>query len=49
MTAATWIAILILGPGSVAVFVVFLRDARKVLRNPGDRPATRADGEVPLD
>jgi hypothetical protein len=39
MTAATWIAILILGPGSLAVFILFLRDARKLLRNPGDRRA----------
>jgi len=38
MTAATWLAILILGPGSIAVFVLFLRDARKVLRDPGDPP-----------
>ena len=49
MTAVTWVAILILGPGSVAVFVLFLRDARKVLRNPGDRPRTGAGGEEPSD
>jgi hypothetical protein len=49
MTAATWFAILILGPGSVAVFVLFLRDARKLLLGPDDRPATGAGGEEPLD
>ena len=48
MTAATWIAILILGPGSVAVFVLFLRDARKLLRDPNDPPAIGAGGEEPL-
>ncbi len=34
MTVATWIAILVLGPGSVAVFAFFLRDLRQVM---GDR------------
>ncbi len=31
MTVATWLAILVLGPGSMAVFVFFLRDLKKVL------------------
>lgn len=31
MTAATWLAALILGTGSVTVFVLFLRDLRRVL------------------
>jgi hypothetical protein len=29
MTLATWIAILVLGPGALAVFVWFLVDLRK--------------------
>ena len=35
MTTATWIAILVLGPGSVIVFVLFLRDVGKVLGGSG--------------
>jgi hypothetical protein len=31
MTVATWLAILVLGPGSVAVFVFFLRDLKTVM------------------
>jgi len=31
MTAATWIAIAVLGPGSLAVFVWFLLDVRQLL------------------
>jgi len=38
MTVITWIAILVLGPGSVVVFIMFLRDIRKVLGEPGRRP-----------
>jgi hypothetical protein len=49
MTVTTWIAILILGPGSIAVFVHFLRDARKVLRRPGGRSAAVADGEEQIE
>jgi hypothetical protein len=49
MTAATWIAILILGPGSVAVFVFFLRDARKLLRDPDDRHGDAGAAGKPLD
>lgn len=44
MTAATWLAILVLGPGAVAVFVLFLRDVGRVLGEPrrrGDRPSKR--------
>ena len=37
MTAATWLAIFVLGPGSVTVFVLFLRDLRKVLGEPRSR------------
>jgi hypothetical protein len=39
MTVATWIAILMLGPGSVAVFIFFLRDLKKVL---GERRTSSA-------
>lgn len=28
----TWLAVLVLGPGAIAVFVLFLRDAGKILR-----------------
>jgi hypothetical protein len=49
MTAVTWIAILVLGPGSIAVFVLFLRDARTVLRNPGDRPGDAGKTGTQLD
>ncbi len=28
----TWIAIFILGPGAVAIFIWFLRDAKRMLR-----------------
>jgi len=31
MTVVTWLAILVLGPGSVAVFVFFLRDLKAVM------------------
>jgi hypothetical protein len=36
MTVVTWLAILVLGPGSVAVFVFFLRDLKTVM---GERPS----------
>jgi hypothetical protein len=28
----TWLAIVVLGPGALAVFLLFLRDARDILR-----------------
>jgi hypothetical protein len=37
MTAVTWLAILVLGPGSLAVFVFFLLDLKTVM---GERPST---------
>jgi hypothetical protein len=49
MTAATCLAILILGPGSVAVFVLFLRDARTLLRDPDDRHGDAGAAGKPLD
>jgi len=42
MTAVTWLAICVLGPGSIAVFVLFLRDVGAVLGSP-DRPDERSD------
>jgi hypothetical protein len=33
---ATWVAILVLGPGAVAVFVAVLWDARRLMRGDGD-------------
>ena len=33
----TWLAILILGPGAVAVFILFLRDGKKFLKELKDR------------
>jgi hypothetical protein len=29
----TWLAVLVLGPGALAVFLLFLRDARRILRD----------------
>lgn len=29
----TWIAILILGPGAIVIFLAFLRDVKKLLRD----------------
>jgi hypothetical protein len=49
MTTATWIAIVVLGPGSIAVFLLFLRDARRILRRPGGRSAAVADGEEQIE
>ena len=31
MTVVTWLAILVLGPGSVVVFAFFLRDLERVM------------------
>jgi len=39
MTVVTWLAILVLGPGSLAVFWFFLRDLKAVM---GER---RSNGE----
>ena len=35
---ATWAAVVILGPGAVIVFVAFLRDLRRLLAAPPERP-----------
>lgn len=34
MNLATWLAILILGPGSLAIMAWFLKDVRKLFRDP---------------
>jgi hypothetical protein len=43
--AGTWLAVLVLGPGAVVVFVAFLRDLRRLLGDaPGDgRRSAAAD------
>lgn len=41
MTVMTWLAIVVLGPGAIALFIWFLRDARNLLR-PSDE-----DGSTP--
>jgi hypothetical protein len=43
VTALTWLAVAILGPGAVAVFLWFLRDVRDVLD--GDRGEDRPPEE----
>ena len=42
MNSATWLAIAVLGPGALAVFVWFLTDVGRILN--GD-PASRPDQE----
>jgi len=32
----TWLSVLALGPGSLAVFIFFLRDVKRVLREAAD-------------
>ena len=46
MTVATWLAIAVLGPGSLAVFAWFLHDVRRVIgprRAGGARSGDRGD------
>jgi len=33
MTIATWMAVAVLGPGAIAVFLWFLRDVRQLWRD----------------
>jgi hypothetical protein len=33
----TWLAVVVLGPGALAVFVFFLRDARTILQQLGKK------------
>lgn len=33
----TWLAVLILGPGALIVFILFLRDGKKILRELNER------------
>jgi hypothetical protein len=37
----TWAAVLLLGPGSVVVFVAFLRDIRRLLGAADERPGAQ--------
>jgi hypothetical protein len=43
LTVATWLAIAVLGPGSLAVFAWFLHDVRCDLGPARERPALRGD------
>lgn len=36
MELGTWIAVIVLGPGSLAVFVWFIFDVRKMFRGRGE-------------
>jgi hypothetical protein len=36
MNVLTWIAIGVLGPGALLVFIAFTRDVRGLLQKPGD-------------
>ncbi len=33
METATWLAVAVLGPGAIAIFVWFLRDLKRILRS----------------
>lgn len=44
--AGTWLAVLVLGPGAVVVFVAFLRDLRRLL---GASPADEAPPSAAAD
>ena len=37
MTAITWLAVVVLGVGSICIFVFFLRDARGILESVNHR------------
>ena len=43
MTALTWLAVVVLGVGSLAVFAFFLRDVRSVLPNARRRSPSDSD------
>jgi len=47
MTILTWVAIAVLGPGSLAVFAWFLRDVRRILAEAGDAGDRDPEGESP--
>jgi len=48
MTVVTWLAILVLGPGSLAVFWFFLRDLKAVMgeRRSSDECDSRTEPDV---
>jgi hypothetical protein len=37
----TWLAVTILGPGAVAIFIFFLRDAKRIMREIKEREGKR--------
>jgi hypothetical protein len=44
MKLATWLTVLALGPGSIAIFVWFLADVKRIFRrDPPVSPTTRDD------
>ena len=50
MTALTWLAVAVLGVGSIAVFLFFLRDVPRVLpRAPEDAEGGDANSDRPPD
>ncbi len=48
MTAVTWVAAVVLGVGSVGVFVFFLRDVSKVLPKLDEDDDLDHDGPAPM-
>lgn len=43
MQLATWLTILILGPGSIAIFVWFLCDVRRIFHREQEPPSRGGD------
>ena len=41
MNSATWISVIVLGPGSVAIFVWFLLDVKRIFGKPDGTDARR--------
>ena len=39
MELATWLSVIVLGPGSIAIFVWFLLDVKRIFRRDDDRPS----------
>jgi hypothetical protein len=37
----TWLAVVILGPGALAIFILFLRDAKRIVREMKERDGKR--------
>jgi hypothetical protein len=49
VNALTWLAIALLGPGVLAVFVWFLLDLRALLAKPAPRTPGRAEDDAQRD